>query len=85
MQKVFVHNFLSQLITVFRSNISIYPNENLLSRKTLLCNSFENGDKLLTSLTKLVLEEKASISSMIKGKLLLYYRKFSGLVPDIII
>ena len=42
------------------------------------------GDKFLTSLTKLVLEAKASICSTIKENLLLYC-KFSAFVVVIII
>ena len=36
------------------------------------------GEKFLTSLTKLILQVKASICSTIKENVLLYYRKFSG-------
>ena len=43
------------------------------------------GDKFLTSLTKLVLEAKASICSTIKENLLLYCRKFSAFVVVVII
>ena len=43
------------------------------------------GDKFLTSLTKLVLEAKASIYSTIKENLLLYCRKFSAFVVVVII
>ena len=39
---------------------------------------FKFGDKFLTSLTKLVLEAKASISTTTKENLLLYCRKFSA-------
>ena len=42
-------------------------------------------DKFLTSLIKLVLQAKASICSTIKKKLLLYCRKFSAFVVDVII
>ena len=38
------------------------------------------GDKFLSSLTKLVLEAKASICFTIKKNLLLYYRKISAFV-----
>ena len=43
------------------------------------------GDKFLTSLTKLVLEVKASIRSTIKENLLLYSRKFLPFVVLVII
>ena len=43
------------------------------------------GDKLLTSLTKLVPQVKASICSTIKENLLLYCRKFSAFVIAVII
>ena len=43
------------------------------------------GDKFLTSLTKPVLEGKASICSTIKENLLLYCRKFSAFVVVVII
>ena len=43
------------------------------------------GDKFLTSLTRLVLQVKASICSTIKENLLLYCRKFSALVLVVII
>ena len=46
---------------------------------------FEFGDDLLTSLTKLVLEAKASICSTIKENLLLYFRKFLEFVVVVII
>ena len=42
------------------------------------------GDKFLTSLTKLVLQVKASICSTIKENLLLYCRKFSAFVVVVI-
>ena len=42
-------------------------------------------DKFLTSLIKLVLQAKASICSTIKKNLLLYCRKFSAFVVDVII
>ena len=43
------------------------------------------GEKLLTSLTKLVLEEKSCIRSTTKESLPLYYLKFSAFVDvDII-
>ena len=42
-------------------------------------------DKFLTSLTKLVLEVKASICSTIKENLLLYCPKFSAFVVIVII
>ena len=38
------------------------------------------GDKFLTSLTKLVLQVKASMCSTIKENVLLYCRKFSAFV-----
>ena len=37
-------------------------------------------EKVLTFITKLVLEAKASICSTIKENLLLYYRRFSAFV-----
>ena len=43
------------------------------------------GDKLLTFLTMLVLEKKASICSTINENLLLYCRKFSAFVVSVII
>ena len=43
------------------------------------------GDKFLNSLTKLVLEAKASICSTIKEDLLLYCREFSAYVVVVII
>ena len=43
-----------------------------------ICMKF--GDKFLTSLTKLVLEAKANIGSIIKENLLLYCHKFSALL-----
>ena len=43
------------------------------------------GDKFLTSLTKLVLQAKASICCTIKENLLLYCRKFSAFVVVVII
>ena len=43
------------------------------------------GDKFLTSLTKLVLEGKASICSTFKENLLSYCRKFSAFVVVVII
>ena len=43
------------------------------------------GGKYLISLTKLVLEAKASIYSIIKENLLLYYRKFLAFVVAVII
>ena len=43
------------------------------------------GDKLLTSLTKLMLESKASICSTILENLLLYCPKFSLFVAAIMI
>ena len=43
------------------------------------------GNKFLISLTKLVLEAKASIYSIIKENLLLYCRKFSAFVVVVII
>ena len=46
---------------------------------------FKFGDELLTSLTKLVLEAKASICSTIKENLLLYFRKFLEFVVVVII
>ena len=42
------------------------------------------GDKLLISLTKIVLEAKASICSTIKENLLLYCHKFSAFVVVVI-
>ena len=42
-------------------------------------------DKILTFLTKLVLEAKTSICSTIKENLLLYCRKFSAFVAVVII
>ena len=42
------------------------------------------GDKFLTSLTKLVLQVKASICSTIKENLLLYCRKFLAFVVVVI-
>ena len=42
------------------------------------------GDKFLTSLSKLVLQVKASICSTIKEDLLLYCRKFSAFVVVVI-
>ena len=42
------------------------------------------GDKLLTSLTKLVLQAKARICSTIKENLFLYCRKFSAFVVVVI-
>ena len=42
------------------------------------------GDKFLTSLTRLVLQVKASICSTIKENLLLYCRKFSAFAVAII-
>ena len=49
----------------------------------LICLKF--GDKLLTFLTMLVLEGKASICSTIKENALLYCRKFSVFVVVVII
>ena len=46
---------------------------------------FKFGGKFLTSLNKLVLEEKASIYSTIKENLLLYCRKFLTFVVVVII
>ena len=43
------------------------------------------GDKLLTSLIKLLLEAKVTICSTIKENLLLYCRKFSAFVVVVII
>ena len=43
------------------------------------------GGKSLTSLSKLVLEAKASICSTIKENLLLHCRKFSAIVAFVII
>ena len=43
------------------------------------------GDKFLTSVTKIVLEAKASICSTIKESPLLYCRKFSAFVAIVII
>ena len=43
------------------------------------------GDKFLTSVTKLVLEAKATLCSIIKENLLLYCRKFSAFVVVVII
>ena len=43
------------------------------------------GGKFWTSLTKLVLEAKASICSTIKENLLLYCRRFSAFVVVVII
>ena len=42
------------------------------------------GDKFLTSLTMLVLQVKASIYSAVKEIVLLYCRKFSAFVEDVI-
>ena len=42
------------------------------------------GDKFLTSLTKLVLQVKASMCSTIKENVLLYCRKFSAFVVVVI-
>ena len=42
------------------------------------------GDKFLTSLTKLVLQVKASICSTIKENVLLYCRNFSAFVVVVI-
>ena len=46
---------------------------------------FKFGDKFLASPTKLVLKEKASISSTIKENLLLYCHKFSAFFVVVII
>ena len=43
------------------------------------------GNKFLTFLNKLVLEEKAGICSTIKENLLLYYRKFLVFIVVVII
>ena len=45
----------------------------------------KSGEKLLTFLTKQMLEGKASICSTIKENLLLYCRKFSALAVIVII
>ena len=46
---------------------------------------FKFGDKFLASLTKLVLEVKASICSAIKENLFLYCRKFLAFAVAVII
>ena len=53
-----------------------YPNENYLQRKTRYAIRLKFEDKFLTSLTKLVLQVKASICSTVKENLLLYVASF---------
>ena len=61
-------------------------------RMGIICNvkhcyaiRLNSGDKFLTSLTKLVLEAKASVCSTIKENLLLYCRKFSVFIIAVVV
>ena len=73
MQKPFEHDFL-------QNSLKFYKKMDLSIRMRIIYNAkhrdaapLKFGDKILTSLTKLVLEAKASVCSMIKEKLLLYF------------
>ena len=85
MQKLFEHDFL-------RNSLKFYEKMDLSIRlrisydvKHRYAVRLKFGGKFLTSLTKLVLEEKAIICSIIKEKLLLYCRKLLIFVIAVII
>ena len=85
MHKLFEHYFWQNLL-------KFYDKMDLSIRIRIIYNvrhgyaiRLKFGDKLLTFLTKQVLEGKASICSTINENLLLYCRKFSALVAVVII
>ena len=80
MHKVFEHYFWQNLLKFHNEmdlSIRIITVYNVRYRYAI---RLKFGGKCLTFLTKLVLEKKVSICSIIKENLLLYCRKFSAFV-----